>query len=404
MNSLNSHSTMAFQSSLPLTISRTSARSLSVSTRPAPRPTRALTVASATIPPLRRRRVQKHVDTTDVPMLPADVQIESAVVELPTGTIPGLDDLDISRGANAAVIARSKLLTDRFLSDADVVVFAHGFSQRPANYGTLLRHVASLGYIVLAPRTWLFDIVLPWQRVETTGLFAPLPDKLQTAVLIDVARCVYLAQTNGARRVQLVGHSMGAAMLLAYMPYAPTAYIGSIAMLAPAVTASSQTQLNPYVYADGDNFSSLKQLATLSPAVNMLFVQGTDDRVVPESDTAQVAQAFGDVRKALIGQANLEGGSHIGYEDQLSVDVPFIQILDRVLFFIVDLLVIGKNVLGVYPEGQLETTNKLLTAWLSTAPVQSEADIVKALEKLSTEEIVTFTWALSNIVSSSSIS
>ena len=61
------------------------------------------------------------------------------------------------------------------------VVFAHGFSQGPLNYQSLFDKFTDKGWYVIAPTTTFDKLLFPWDRVETTGLFAKLPEKLQVS-------------------------------------------------------------------------------------------------------------------------------------------------------------------------------------------------------------------------------
>lgn len=115
---------------------------------------------------------------------PAAVPIEQAFVSLAFGPVSRLD-IDSTRSAEAVLFSMPGTLDN--LSNRKAIVFAHGFSQRPGNYGTLLRLLASKGFVVAAPRVWLFDVAWPWVTVEATGTFPSPLAKLQTAVMIGTA-------------------------------------------------------------------------------------------------------------------------------------------------------------------------------------------------------------------------
>lgn len=247
-----------------------------------------------------------------------------------------------------------------------MVVFAHGFSQRPDNYASTLLRLAEEGYVIVAPRVWFASVIAPWARVETQGVFAPLPRKLQTALLIDVARCVQIATDGGAKAVHLLGHSMGAAMMLAYARFPPRGVLESVALLAPAVKDSSVSELNPYVtIGEGGDVSGIEKLAKEIEDVRIIALQGKRDGIVDADDTGLVMAALKN-REALTGLLYLEDGTHVGFEDQLDVrlNLPFLVLLERFVFRILDFLIYVVNVFDIDAEEQQVLTKLVLERWL----------------------------------------
>lgn len=345
----------------------------------------------------------------------AAVEITLGSVALPLGELPALytsssHDIVSKRKAEAAVFVLAKTLEARpstWMLDAPVVVFGHGFSQLPRNYASLLRRLAAEGYVVLAPRVWLFGVVWPWVSVETTSWCACPGPKLQTALLLDVARSSRLAVECGAKRVHLLGHSMGGAMGLAYLRFvADVPAVTSACLMAPAVASCSETKLNPLVVlgrgADGD--AKLREFAKQLPEVPLLLLQGTNDSIVPERDTARVFEAVrgrdgggGEAGKGTLvtGCGEIVNGTHLGYEDRLDVQFGFWWGLDKLVFLIVDAIVYGQwDVFRLDTAEQLETVKEVVVAWLGVAGTEEGEDVVRKVNAAKGESVVRYLWSL----------
>lgn len=258
------------------------------------------------------------VTTFAMRSMDAAVMVTEAIIDLPEGDVRGvvtLEDGKVSTKRDATALLLTPTTSDpdalllaaheassapaaakradagSWLCGRRVIVFGHGFSQRPSNYTTLLHTLAARGYTVLAPRTWLFDIV--FACVQTVSPF-DMPAKLQTAVLIDVARAAQLAADSGAAAVHVLGHSMGAGMALAYTRFARANLessssrsrglggLASCVVMAPAVRASADVPLNPYARIDGSTVEEesrlLKELAKeMAVDLPVLLLQGGDD-------------------------------------------------------------------------------------------------------------------------------
>jgi len=310
------------------------------------------------------------------------VSIADAFVDLPAQRVRGVDiDVTTTRRAQAVIYASEAsfdagLAADSATTSQRVVVFLHGFSQRPRNYESTLRLLAAQGYLVIAPRTWLFDVAYPWSSIEAS---AP-PDnpdrwpicispqaKLQSALLIDALRCVAWAQEHaGAARVSLLGHSMGAAISLIAARALGPARVSCVAALAPAVKGTELTEMNRLLNWGG---GSVDKFASTFGSIPTLIIQGEDDRVVKLRDTKRLFDAFVTCERftAIVGLCELMPGSHIGFEDSLLVDVGFLRFLDTLLFKLIDVFVFGVLEGFLESEEQLKTTKHLLSVWLGEA-------------------------------------
>ena len=258
------------------------------------------------------------------------------------------------------------------------VVFLHGFSQKPKNYETTLCSLAAAGFKVIAPTTWLLDVVWPWVGVDKApGLFSSRPPgsgKLQTAIIIDGLRAMEsLRQELPGAPVSLVGHSMGGACALV-IPSITTAEITSVFAMSPAATASQVTDLNPYLAGDVSDYPKLFEAYGSTPQV--VLVSAKKDQIVPAKSVRDVYDKAADskVPSALIA---LQTGSHIGFEDKVKVYLPgFLGIVFPaawmsvgILFNVIDFLLYRANALqGLL--GNFDTqlsTSKVLVNRLNAA-------------------------------------
>lgn len=309
-------------------------------------------------------------------------------IQLPDNPIEVVGDLVPDRKNAAAVVygLPDYFQRDDWLRDAAVVIFGHGFSQRPANYASTLSRIAVLGYIVIAPRVWIFDILGEWMSAGLFNVLTQMPQRLQNALLIDIARTVQMVQRCGARQVHLVGHSMGGALALAYGRYVPPTGLQSMTMLAPAVKASVETTLNPIF--NGKNMDNITKDDV--PPVPMLFLQGSRDIIVHRRDTKKIYEEI-KAKQEPTGYAKLQGGTHIGFEDKLTVDVPILVILDQLFFLFLDFLIFRADFLCIDTKEQLETTKSLLEAFLRA--VDDKEDIESAVQNSFVEETVELSWS-----------
>lgn len=318
--------------------------------------------------------------------LPDDTSMESIAecyIELRKQKVYELD-LESHRDAEAVIYARESLVDSSFTQKNQVIVFLHGFSQRPRNYASMLRFLAAQGFVVIAPRVWLFDTM--FAKIEGAKpegkWFASQPAKLQSALLIDTVRCVKWAIDHlSVRSVDLVAHSMGAAMALVAAQVLGTR-ISSVATLAPAVGPTEITPLNTLLSlkkgGDVDKFARL-----FKRDVPVLLVHGENDFIVKERDVDELFDAFINAdRPDIVGDVDILNGSHVGFEDTLDIDVPIVRRLDWLFFKFVDLLVFG--LFDAFAEGkerQLKYTKSLLRAWLETSTT-SNANMAEISAKI----------------------
>ena len=315
----------------------------------------------------------------------ADAPVENIAecfIDLPKQRVEQLD-LETQREAQAVIYARESLVDSFFPESPKVIVFLHGFSQRPRNYASTLRFLAANGNIVIAPRVWLFDTA--FANIEGAKLegkwFASQPAKLQTALLIDTIRCVKWAVDNlSARNVTLLGHSMGGAMALV-AAQALGNLASSVAALAPAVGPTEITPVNKYLSVnDGD----IKQFASLFENIPVVFAHGENDGIVKQRDVNQLFDAFDNAdRPDIVGDVDIVNGTHVGFEDTLDVDLPILKRIDWLFFKLIDFIVFGLfDLLSQGKEQQLEYTKQLLLAWLESTTVASPtlADIKSKIQ------------------------
>lgn len=332
------------------------------------------------------QNVEIDIDTAKcpTPLTTHTTVIQEATLQLPRGYIDSLQ-VSTDRAAEAAVYARNDVLSKSDLSTTPFVIFAHGFSQLPRNYTTLLRHLAAQGYVIIAPRTWLFSIL--FTKIETVGFFDSLQAKLQTALLVDSARAFQLASLYSPV-VHLCGHSMGGAIMLAYGGYLRSK-ARSLAVMAPDVSRTRITDLNQTVSLNAkDGMSRLKALA-VKLDTRMLVLHGDKDRFVPKSDMLTLFSALKREYCSIL--CSMAQGTHVGFENSLDVDLPIIQNLDRLLFAILDCVVYGSlDLLQLDTKEQLETAKELLPRFIENVE-ESSGTLIHAIVS-SQVEGVNYRW------------
>ena len=295
-------------------------------------------------------------------------EITKSTIELPSSTPPlkpPLTLLNIDRKAEALVFQPAEG------TPKGGVVFLHGFSQKPRNYETTLRSLAAAGFKVVAPTTWLLDVVWPWVGVDKApGVFSSRPPgsgKLQTAIIIDGLRAMEsLRQELPGAPVSLVGHSMGGACAVV-IPSLTTAEITSVFAMSPAAAASQVTDLNPYLAGDVSTYPDLFKAYGSTP--QLVLVSAEKDKIVPAESVRAVFEAAADskVPSALVA---LQTGSHIGFEDKVNVYLPgFLGFNVGILFNVIDFLLYRADALqGLL--GNFDTqlsTSKILVNRLNAA-------------------------------------
>uniref|UniRef100_A0A7S0EEV9 AB hydrolase-1 domain-containing protein n=1 Tax=Phaeocystis antarctica TaxID=33657 RepID=A0A7S0EEV9_9EUKA len=292
-------------------------------------------------------------------------EITKSTIELPSSTPPLTPPLmlNIDRKAEALVYQPAEG------TPKGGVVFLHGFSQKPKNYETTLCSLAAAGFKVVAPTTWLGDVVWPWVSVDGYSGSSP-PGKLQSAIIVDGLRAMEsLRQELPGKPVSLVGHSMGGACALV-IPSLTTAEITSVFTMSPAAAVSQVTDLNPYLAGDVSTYAELFKAYGSTP--QLVLVSAEKDKIVPAETVRAVYDAAADskVPSALIA---LQTGSHIGFEDKVNIDLPgglkIKGVSVALLFNVVDFLLYQANALqGLL--GNFDTqlsTSKVLVNRLNAA-------------------------------------
>lgn len=167
-----------------------------------------------------------------------------------------------------------------------VVVFGHGFLQAPSRYSGVLAHMASWGFIVIAPDT-------------QTG-FSPSHGQFA----LDMRTCIdWLVQENGREgsvlragvdvgAIGIGGHSMGGGA--ATLAAADDPRIIAIATLAAAET-------NPSAVAAAGRLS-----------IPASYISGSQDSITP---LAQHGQRMYDAQTSPRQLPLILGGSHCGFQD-----------------------------------------------------------------------------------------
>lgn len=301
-------------------------------------------------------------------------EIQTGLLNLPKGQVEYLG-IDSERVAQSLVIGKKEVLQGD-LTNTPVFVFAHGFSQRPLNYFSLLAYLAVQGYVVIAPRVWVLSVL--FQKVETIDVFDGLQAKLQTALLIDTARSAQIAFEYSSK-VHVLGHSMGGAMSMVYAGYASAA-LQSVAVLAPEVGAVKLTDLNQTVRLDDcDGEDRMRNLASMM-ACRMLMLHGARDKIVQSEDMETVLNAFANA--PLTGLVSMLRGTHIGFEDTLEVDLPFTDI-EEFFFGLLDRLLFGEffDPFKLDTKEQLESTKDFLLTWINNIEADDE-ELRTAIEQV----------------------
>ncbi|KAK9808966.1 hypothetical protein WJX72_007148 [[Myrmecia] bisecta] len=242
-----------------------------------------------------------------------------------------------------------------------VIIFAHGFSQGPDNYTSLINQFSDRGWLVIAPTTTFDKMLFPWQRVETTDTFSSLQDKLQSALVLDLLRSYQYLKDNleddyEITDVLVCGHSMGGASALVVASYLKDT-VKAVGVMAPAVKQTVKSNVNPLLHFDGSRvLSPTKYRASASkfftgnnvPAdVDVHLLGADDDLVVAPEEVEDIYLAALTGRKdditghkppEALAYYRIPWGSHIGFEDSVNLDIDLGRPV-KLLFLIVDLLI-----------------------------------------------------------------
>ncbi|KAJ8607026.1 hypothetical protein CTAYLR_006248 [Chrysophaeum taylorii] len=239
------------------------------------------------------------------------VAVKQGTVELPMRTPPlSREAVEVSRKAKAVVLLPAEG------SPKGGVVFLHGFSQQPKNYETMLRAMAASGLEVVAPKTWLFDVI--FEKVETVSGWWKLRAKLQSALIIDGLRSVEMLRKE-LGVLSFVGHSMGGAGALVVPSLLRDGKdAASIFVMSPLSDGAVKTELNPHLAGDPATYPKLFD-AYGSSEPEIVLVSADQDQIVSPSSVKDVYDAAPPKRSAL---ARIMVGSHVGYEDSFRIPIP----------------------------------------------------------------------------------
>lgn len=191
------------------------------------------------------------------------------------------------------------------------ITFGHGFFQTPDRYQGTLEHLATWGYVTIAPASHA------GLSPDHAAFAADLNQSLAWLVAQSADADSWLAGMVDPAALGASGHSMGAGASLLAAADEPA--VRAVINLAAAETRPSAAAVLPSVTAP------------------VALVVGDSDKIVPPESTAALYAAAGPPRQFLV----LEGGTHCGFQDN-----PFPIACDG-----------GRN------EDQLASTRRLLTAF-----------------------------------------
>jgi dienelactone hydrolase len=191
------------------------------------------------------------------------------------------------------------------------VTFGHGFVQTPDRYQGSLEHLATWGYVTIAPASHA------GLTPDHAAFAADLRQSLDWLLAQSADGASWLAGLVDPTALGASGHSMGGGASLLAAADEPD--IRAVASLAAAETRPSAAAAVPQVTAP------------------LAFIVGQADEIVPPENTAPLYEAAGPPRQFL----ELAGGTHCGFQDD-----PFPIFCDG-----------GRN------EAQLASTRRLLTAF-----------------------------------------
>lgn len=318
-------------------------------------------------------------------------------VTLPTGPVPLLDNVFSTRAAEALVMYSTSsdgdISTSEAMCGANVIIFLHGFSQHPCNYRTLLHSLAQDSdgaYVIVAPIVSIGSVILPWQHVETTDMWASPASKLQSAIVIDAARATQLAFEACAARIHLLGHSLGGMAGLALAAQAPSAF-SSVIALAPAVHTSVNTHVNQMVTKDAFD-GGMDQFCTHAKAVPVLLVHGEKDNIVTASKSQDLFETISNRSEDAVSiLAMVHNGTHVGMEDclDLCVHIPGVELVAKAAVALADLHLFHND--NSQRTVQLPATMSLLRAWLNASPEarKDPNQVVSAVARAAGTHVVT---------------
>eukprot|EP00884_Botryococcus_braunii_P015809 jgi/Botrbrau1/2911/Bobra.0036s0048.1 len=257
-----------------------------------------------------------------------------------------------------------------------VVLFAHGFSQPPVNYTSIMERLASdHNAMVLAPNTSIFDIANPFKTIGGSGGSRKPPTKMQAALLVDLIRAAAYLKQEGikASKIVLAGHSMGAGLSLVLAPLLKN--VGGVVVAAPAVKQLMEFPLNPSIHMKSDilgrNYKEAEDffMNIFPDKASLHLIAANQDQIVRP---IEVAKLFSAARQAVKAK-KLEDvvlfrvdGSHVGFEDKLSLEKSIVtdNIFTEFIFGIVNLFYYRFEILkGLLadPSDQLAATREIMS-------------------------------------------
>lgn len=169
------------------------------------------------------------------------------------------------------------------------IAFGHGFAQTPDRYEGTLRHLATWGYFVIAPESYIYILPAPDHGRFAADLSLALSHLLTAGEGADA----WLARQVDQARLGLSGHSMGGGASL--LAAATDRRVRAVANLAAAETSPS----------------AIAAMAQVTVPVSL--IAGSEDAIVPVAGAGALMYAAGRPPRLL---PVIRGGSHCGFQDK----------------------------------------------------------------------------------------
>eukprot|EP00775_Hariotina_reticulata_P002823 gene2823-3116_t len=187
------------------------------------------------------------------------------------------------------------------------VVFGHGFSQPARNYRNIIGDLTQAGWLVIAPRTEMFDVLGRdiGITIDATKADIKLKSTLQAALIVDMLKSLQLLYNDEEFKgkvgdVCLVGHSLG----------------GACSIIAAAKLQVGMLNGNPESVE-----AAMKFFKEEFPAETPLaLISSINDHIATAADQRRLFVLATASRENEDVALFTIDGNHVGYEDEL--DLP----------------------------------------------------------------------------------